>query len=102
MERQALRARLEARSKEAVERALEVMDAAPMDNIIGGSEMEVRAVFEGLKREVFEELVQAKVEEVEAAAKPRFSPPAGPRGSGPAGALEGQGRPRAARAHRQR
>jgi hypothetical protein len=39
MDRQALRARLEARSKEAIERAMDAMEAAPMGNIIGGSEM---------------------------------------------------------------
>ena len=79
------------------------MEAAPMDDIIGGSEMEVREVFERLKREVFEELVQAKVEDVEAARRGgSFSPPAEPPRSGPAGAVEGQGRSRAARAHGQR
>ena len=102
MDRQALRARLEARSKEAVERALDAMEAAAMDNIVGGSEMEVREVYERLKREVFQELVQAKIEDVESAVRPSFSPPTGPRRTGPAAALEGQGRPGPVPAHGQR
>lgn len=93
---------MEARSKAAVERALDAMEAAPMDNIVGGSEMEVREVFAQLTREIFEELVQAKVEDAETAAEPSFSPPAGPRGAGPAGAVEGQGRSGPVPAHRQR
>lgn len=101
MERQALRARLEARSKAAVERALDAMEAAPLDNIIGGSEMEVREVFEGLKREIFQELVQAKVEEAEAAARGAFSPSKDTTRSGAGGAVARQGRARAAGAHRQ-
>ena len=87
MDRQALRARLEARAKGAVERALDVMEASPIDDIIGGSEMEVREVFEGLKREIYEELVQARVEDAEAAAKPAFSPSASSPGAGTAGAV---------------
>lgn len=86
----------------AVERALDAMEAAPMDDIVGGSEMEVRGVYEQLKREVFEELVQARIEDVEAAAKPSLSPPTGPRRAGAAGALEGQGRSGPLSAHRQR
>lgn len=102
MDRQALRARLEARSKAAVERALDAMEAAPMDNIVGGSEMEIREVCDGLKREIFQELVQAKIEDAEAAAKRSLSPPAGGRRTRPAGALEGQGRSTPVPAHGQR
>lgn len=102
MDRQALRARLEVRSKAAVERALDAMEAAPLDNIIGGSEMEVREIMDGLKREIFQELVQARVEDAEAAAKGVFSPSQGAAGPGPAGAVARQGPARAAGAHRQR
>lgn len=102
MDREALRRRLDARSRQAVERALDAMEAAPMDNIIGGSEMEVREIMDGLKREIFEELVQAKIEDAEARAKGAFSPSQGPTGPGETGALAGQGAARAPRAHRQR
>jgi hypothetical protein len=102
MDREALRARLEARSKVAVERALDAMEASPMDNIVGGSEMEIREICDGLKREIFQELVQARIEDVEAAAKPSLSPPAGRRRAGATGALEGQGRSGPVSAHRQR
>ena len=102
MDRQTLRARLEARSKEAVERALDAMEAAPLTDIIGGSEMQVREVFEGLKREIFQELVQAKVEDAEAAAKGVFSPSKDTAGTSQGGALARQGRSRAPRSHGQR
>lgn len=102
MDRQTLRARLEARSKVSIERALDAMEAAPADNIIGGSEMQVREIMDGLKREIFQELVQARIEEAEASAKGAFSPSTSPAGPGQAQTLARQGRPRAARAHRQR
>lgn len=91
MDRKALKARLEARCREAIEQSLDRMDAAPRDNIIGGSEMQFREVWEDLKRVIYQELVQAKVKEADAAAGPRFSPSRGPRRSRPTDEVEGQG-----------
>ena len=102
MDREALKGRLEAKSKEAIERSLDAMEAAPLTNIIGGSEMQVREIMEGLKREIFQELVQARVEDAEAAAKPSFSPSAGAQGTGPTGAVAGQRGSAAVRDHGQR
>ena len=82
MDRTATRQRLEAKIKKAVEQAMEAMDKAPKNNIVGGSEVQVGKVMDQLKREVFEELIQTRVNDVEAEARSDFSPSGGPQGTG--------------------
>lgn len=82
MDRAATRQRLESKIKKAVEQAMEAMNKAPKNNIVGGSEVQVGKVMDQLKREVFQELIQNKVDDVEAEARSVFSPPGGPQGTG--------------------
>jgi hypothetical protein len=98
MDRRALRGRLRAKFDEAMDRAMDAVEAAPDGRWIAGSEWAVRGAFQGLMRECFQEIVQAKVDSDPAAAAGSFPPGAGPGHAAGGGAVQG----RAARRRAQR
>ena len=82
MDRQALRRRLRGKFEEALDKAVDAVEAAPDGHWVAGSEWAVRGAFQELMRECFQELVQARVDADPAAPAPApagsFSPGARP------------------------
>jgi hypothetical protein len=82
MDRQALRRRLRVKVDEALDKAMDAVEAAPDGQWIAGSEWAVRGAFQELMRDCFQEIVQAKIDADPAAAAGSFSPGARPAGGG--------------------
>ena len=74
MDRQALRRELQAKVDEALDKAIDAVEAAPDGAWIAGSEWAVRGVFQDLMRESFQRIVQARIDADPDAAAGSFSP----------------------------
>jgi hypothetical protein len=80
MDRQAVRRKLLGKAGEAIDKAMDAVEAAPDGRWIAGSEWAVRGAFQELMQECFQEVVQAKIDSDPdpAASAGSFSPGARP------------------------
>ena len=72
-------AQMQAQCRRILERVADAVNHAPPGNVVSGSEMEVRDLFEELRRTGFEKAVQMRADSQESA----FSPSPGRGGSAP-------------------
>ena len=70
-------AQMQTQCRRILERVADAVNHAPTGNVISGSEMEVRDLFEELRRTGYEQAVQMRADSTESA----FSPSAGRGGS---------------------
>lgn len=70
----AIRKQLDAEWAKEREKLLKVMQEAPDNNIISGTEWEVRAIQQRLAQKCFELMVQSKVDHLQQSPKGAFSP----------------------------
>jgi hypothetical protein len=77
MDRQALRRELRAKMDQALDRAMDAVEAAPDGQWINASEWVVREAFQELTRDCFQAIVQARVDADPAADAGSFSPDGG-------------------------
>jgi hypothetical protein len=82
MAQDAIRKQMDEAWAMAREELLGVMEKAPADNIISGTEWEVRAIQQGLAQRCFQLMVQSKVDRLDQSPTGVFSP-------GQAGAARG-------------
>lgn len=70
----AIRKQLDTEWAKERERLLSVMEAAPADNIISGTEWQVHAIHQALANRCFELMVQSKVDRLDQSPEGAFSP----------------------------
>jgi hypothetical protein len=100
MNRETLRRELAAKLDQALERAMDAVEAAPDGQWISASEWVVREAFQELTRDCFQAMIQARVD---AAAEPAANAAAfSPGGGGGNNARAVQGRAARRRAQRRR